>query len=366
MKTVTEKKFFTQSPSAHKTKKRITVNVSVFLIITTATLTLYAVISPKIAINTTLETLKNFAEKVLPSTFLFSVATSMLVKSGFGEVCKKAVSKPFEKFFAMNGSLSAALILGAVGGFPLGAKTVSELYKDGNCTKEEAERALPLCSNPGIGFTVVGVGETLLGSNVTGIKLWLSCLLSSIAVSILKSRKYTVRSRNLPHLTTKPPHTNTPQRTATETVIESVSESAASMLKVCGFVVIFKTVSAVFLEITASSPLFHQVSSPFFSALITCIFEFSSGIFNLTQAVSDQLTVCLPFTSPVPLLHLLTATTLAWSGISVHMQTTAFASSNNLTLKNYYPQKLLSAVLTPLCFILLTYVETAMKHCKFF
>ena len=248
----------------------------------------------------------------------------------------------------------------------MGAKTVCELYKEGNCTKEEAEKALPLCSNPGIGFTVAGVGETLLGSTSVGVKLWLSCLVSSLAVSILKSRKHTVKSRELPQKTTKEPQKLTQLRTATETVIESVSESAASMLKVCGFVVIFKTVSAVFLEITASLPLFHQVSSPAFSALTTCVFEFSSGIFNLTQAVSDQLTLCLPFTYPVPLLHLLTATTLAWSGISVHMQTTAFASSNNLTLKTYYPQKLLSAVLTPLCFILLSYIETAMKHCKFF
>ena len=56
---------------------------------------------------------------------------------------------------------SAALLLGLVGGYPIGARTAAELYASGDLTRQEAERLLTFCnnSNPVFLISVLGCGR---------------------------------------------------------------------------------------------------------------------------------------------------------------------------------------------------------------
>ena len=301
---------------------------------------------------------------------LFSVATGMLVKCGFGNLCKKIAKKPFKALFSLDGSLCAAFILGAIGGFPLGAKTVCELYREDECPKDDAERALALCSNPGLGFTVAGIGEAMLGNTAIGLKMWLSCLAASVIIAILSTRNNAANPPKTPKnsekndaetISQKPPVSSTEKRSNAQIVTDSISDSSLSLVKICAFVVIFKTLSSIFLGITASLPITGYLSAPLPAALIACVFEFSSGIQTLIKAFLTPVALSLPYIKTVQPLHLLITATLAWSGVSVHMQTSAFTASNGLKLKNYYLQKLSSTLLSPLCFLAISYIELLFK-----
>ena len=51
-----------------------------------------------------------------------------------------------------------ALTIGITSGYPVGAKVTSDLYKDNNCTKEEAERLIAFTNSSGPLFIISAVG----------------------------------------------------------------------------------------------------------------------------------------------------------------------------------------------------------------
>ena len=106
------------------------------------------------------EALALCARTVVPALFPFMVSASLLVSLGFGELAAPWLAGLMEPLFRVPGAGSAALLLGLVGGYPIGARTAAELYRQGLATRQEAERLLAFCnnSNPVFLISVLGVG----------------------------------------------------------------------------------------------------------------------------------------------------------------------------------------------------------------
>ena len=62
---------------------------------------------------------------VIPSQFLFLAASSLLVSLGVGEVLAPRLEFLMWPLFRVDGAGAAALILGLVGGYPIGARTAA-------------------------------------------------------------------------------------------------------------------------------------------------------------------------------------------------------------------------------------------------
>ena len=88
------------------------------------------------------EALALCARSVVPSLFPFLVASSALLALGFGELAAPWLAGLMEPLFRVPGAGSAALVLGLVGGYPIGAKTAADLYRENLVSREEAERLL--------------------------------------------------------------------------------------------------------------------------------------------------------------------------------------------------------------------------------
>ena len=101
------------------------------------------------------------ARSVIPSLFPFLVISSLLLSLGFGQLTAPWLAGLMEPLFRVPGAGSAALLLGLIGGYPIGAQTAAELYRGGLATRAEAERLLAFCnnSNPVFLISVLGVGE---------------------------------------------------------------------------------------------------------------------------------------------------------------------------------------------------------------
>ena len=93
------------------------------------------------------EALSLCARSVVPSLFPFMVVSSLLLSLGFGELAAPWLAGLMEPLFRVPGAGSAALLLGLVGGYPIGAKTAADLYRGGLASREEAERLLAFCNN---------------------------------------------------------------------------------------------------------------------------------------------------------------------------------------------------------------------------
>ena len=64
---------------------------------------------------------------VIPALFPFFAVSSLLVALGAAEAAGRALAHPFGRLFCCGGAGCAALLLGLVGGYPVGARTAAEL-----------------------------------------------------------------------------------------------------------------------------------------------------------------------------------------------------------------------------------------------
>ena len=105
-------------------------------------------------------------QTVLPSLFPFFVLSSLLVQSDVPRLLSRAMAGVMYPLFGVSGAGASALILGLLGGYPVGARTVAELYGRGEIAREEAEQLLAFCNNSGPGFFLGVCGTAVLREGV--------------------------------------------------------------------------------------------------------------------------------------------------------------------------------------------------------
>ena len=178
------------------------------------------------------EALALCARSVIPSLFPCMVVSGLLVSLGLGELASPWLSG-LMALFRLPGSAGSALLLGFAGGYPIGAKTASELFGKGLLTREEAERLLTFANNSNPVFFLSVLGSGVFGSVRTGVWLWLLHILSALLTGLFfRGRDKTARR-------------GVPGRVACRAVslpaalVEAVRSGAGGMLSVCAFVVFF-------------------------------------------------------------------------------------------------------------------------------
>lgn len=245
---------------------------------------------------------------VLPSLFPFFVLTSLLVSLGFCSALGRLLQRPMRVLFGLGGSGAGALALGLLGGYPAGARAVSELYTRGLCEKDEAERLLSFCNNCGPAFLLSYVGIGIFQDLRTGVWLYLIHVLSAVGAGIL------LRPRKAVSLYTHSPIRSTRFSTA---FADAVNSGFSAYLSVCSFVLLF----SILLQPVKS------LGRPLLLGLV----ELFSGISAL---------------APTRQGFILAAFFTAWGGLSVHGQALAFILPAGLSPKHYFFGKLLQALLS--------------------
>ena len=125
------------------------------------------------------------ANVVVPSLFPFFVLASLVVELGLSRCLGRLLHPIMAPLFRVNGACAAALALGFVGGYPVGARTAIQLYQQGQCSKTEAERLLAFCNNSGPAFILGAVGAGVFGSGRAGLALYLCHMAASLMVGLL-------------------------------------------------------------------------------------------------------------------------------------------------------------------------------------
>lgn len=243
------------------------------------------------------EGLRLCAGTVIPSMFPFLVIASLLTSLGLGELLALPLSG-LMRIYSIDGCGSAALILGLLGGYPVGPRTAVQLYRQKQLTQDEANRLLTFCNNanPIFFLTVLGLG--CFHSVRTGIYLWLIQLLSALLTGLLLGRKKSSAHRQKNWMPTI--HT----ASFPSAFVEAVRSGTRGILTVCGFVLFFYT---------AATPLRHLpgLTGTF---LLGCV-ELFSAVPRLTANAAGFVTA---------------AALSGWGGLCVQFQTLAALSGSGL------------------------------------
>jgi len=254
-------------------------------------------------------------QSVIPSLFPFVFLSGILTVSLSG------VSIPFLSILGdllriPHGS-EMLVILGFLGGYPVGAQNVCNTYRSQLIDRETARRMLIFCNNAGPAF-IFGIVAPQLNKISQGWYLWGILILSSLVTGFLL-----------------PGHADTTAKLSSVRInaSQTLTNTVKAMSCICGWVVLFR----VFL-LFAEKWLLDQLPSQL-NVLITGLIELTNGCVQLRH-ITDGFE---RFAISVVLL--------SFGGACVAMQTTTAAAT--LGMCGYLPGKMLqSSIGYILCLLL--------------
>lgn len=250
------------------------------------------------------------AQSVIPALFPFFVVSSLFIDLGCAAVLGRSLAPIMRRLFGVSGAGGTAFLLGIIGGYPVGGRTAGELYRSGQCEREECERLLAFCNNAGPSFILGIAGLGCFGSVRVGAWLYLIHVGAAVMVGLL----FRSTSRQMG----RPEKTETPRWA--DALIEAVRGGAMSMVNICAFVVFFLVILRLFSRFTGIQ-----------HGAILGIVEMTNGILRLANDRRG---------------FIWAAGLLGWGGLSVHCQTAAVLSGSGLSLKRYFIGKALQAAIS--------------------
>ena len=230
---------------------------------------------------------------IAPSLFIYIVLSKLIL----GSAAAGWFAKPSQALFL--------LALGFLCGFPTGAVLARELYDRGGVSAKRASYICAYANNPSLSFVFGFAGERAFPGSGAGWKFSLLIIASSLLnMLVLRAVFFTAEERAE---LSKPLALG---RSESKSLVDAVSESADTMIRVCAMITVFACVGTLLNELAGLSGL------P--AALLSGFLEFSGGIALCAE---------LPgVAGPV-----LAAALLGWAGLSVQMQVRAVAGELLLT-----------------------------------
>lgn len=189
------------------------------------------------------ETVKQGAQKgieislniIVPSLFMYMFVSSLIIKR------IKSV-KP-----------AVVFLISALGGYPLGAKIIEDLYKNERISRKNAEIMRRFCVNAGPGFIISTVGFGIFGNKKIGLLLLFSHIFSSFLIMIF-SLKFLEKKVNYSENNKEP---------FSESIVKSAEETSKSILTICAFTVIFSVLCEFFKKYKMIC-IFFEISNALF------------------------------------------------------------------------------------------------------
>lgn len=244
---------------------------------------------------------------VVPSLLPFFVFAILLTSTLAGKEIK--LLSPLGKACGIPKGAETLLLVGLLGGYPVGAQSVAQAYHDNLLTEQDAKRLLGFCSNAGPAF-IFGIAGSLFSNQRQAWLLWAIHIASALIVGILlpgKNRstscKCAEQSMDLP---------------------KALMGAVRILSGVCGWIILFRVLIA-FLNRWFLWLLPKTMQVAFIGML-----ELANGCHMLFSIQSESMR------------FILAAVILGFGGVCVGMQT--ISVTKGLGTGWYFPGKLLQGL----------------------
>ena len=255
------------------------------------------------------QSLQLCAASVVPSLFPFLALSSLFLSCGGGDLLPYWLQHAAARLLGCSNAGVSVFFLSLLGGYPTGARLISQLYRTQQLSRAEAEHLLLFCNNAGPAFILGFVGLGQWGSLRLGGYLYLIHAAAAALVAVLFRPK---RPFPLPQCHAAPA---VPFSSA---LVGAVTDATGAMVQVCGFVTFFGTPLGLFAQLT-------HISHP----LVMGFAELTAGISRLSGGQQDFVCACF---------------LLGWGGLSIHCQTAAMLSGTGISLALHRKGKFLQGI----------------------
>lgn len=180
-------------------------------------------------------------EGLVPSVFPFMIIASFSVKSGVSGFLGKILDRPARVLFRISGQSLSAVLIGMLGGYPVAAKGLATLYKEGLISENEAELTSRAAVCAGSGFVVSFVGARLLGSAEIGAAIiWAQII--SVLILLTVNRFFFLQHKLFLPDKKRAVSNQIKSISLSRALIESVSSASYTSFDMCAMVAVFSAV----------------------------------------------------------------------------------------------------------------------------
>lgn len=296
-------------------------------------------VSAETAIASARGGLRLCAQVLIPTLFPFFVLSNLFVRRDYNRYLTAVLRPAMGPLFGLPAQSAGALVLGSIGGYPIGAATAFALYDQSLLDADETSRLLAFCNNAGPSFIFGVVGAGLFGSTRVGALLFCVHLLSALLTGSLL--RFLPAGRPPSPAAEPVPRPAAPKREPfSASLIASVSTALGSILSVCAFVTFFAVLLG-FLNryrlLVLPAKLLHTVfgiGTDAAEAVLTGAVELSTGVGALGNIICTR-SVLLSAASFL----------LGWGGACVHCQVLSLRGLRPISLRPYLLGKLTQGAL---------------------
>ena len=264
--------------------------------------------------------LKRCAETLVPSLFPFMALCIFSIQSGFAQRAGRLLAPVTRGLFYLPPCAGTTILVGLVGGYPVGARSIAALLESKQINQEQAQRMLCFCVGAGPAFIISAVGTAMLRSLTAGVLLFCAQAGCSLLMGVGLGLYARWKGRPL-EAPAGEPAKKIPA--IAETLVRSTEQAASSTLMMCAFVVLFSTLLGLLSQLGLFAWLEQAARWAGFSPLMAraglqLFFEVTAGV-----SASAALGGLSPF---------FIALSLGWAGLSVHFQ--IYASLPQMRLRH--------------------------------
>lgn len=268
---------------------------------------------------------------VFPSLFPYFFITSILSSLSATRIIVNKISPFFARVFNLSGSVGYAFIMSLICGYPMGAKIVSDLKKEGAISEIESVRGSALCSSSSPMFLIASVGTIMFSSKRFGLVLFATHLISVIFMGVIFSFYKRSDRPNLSSL-------NQQCKKIDNILYESAFSAVISVLVVGALITIFYLLTEILVFYKVLSPItkfltLFTKNDAISSGLVLGAFECTKGL-KVLSTISPK--IALPYCAFI----------CGFGGLSVIFQSVAYLKSAKIKIAPFLVSKCVQAILS--------------------
>lgn len=215
------------------------------------------------------------ANILIPSLFPFMALSGFLSFTSAARILSAPLAPITTRLFKLPKDLGAVVLMSLIGGYPVGAKSISLLLSQNKIGKSTAERMLCFCVNAGPSFLITAVGAGMLLSRTAGVILFCSQTAATLIIGAVVSRG------------AERPGTESAgiELRGAEALVTAVSGASSAILTMCSFAVLFSGLLSFISAsgIVSGTARFFGVGEDLAQAVVNGIFEVTSGCVSASK-----------------------------------------------------------------------------------
>lgn len=300
--------------------------------ISLTTVLLFLLLCPTQALAASRNGLHLWFDTLLPVLLPFLILSGILIRAGLIRPFVAALAPLFHRLLFLSPGGTYALLMGFLCGYPMGAKTVSDLASSGQMSSAEAQYLLGFCNNISPSFIITFLVTDQLRRPALLIPALLILYGAPLIAGILTNHSYRLSCQRTDGQSVL--RKNTPKETLCFAMIDScILDAVITIVKLGGYIMLFAILSGIIRILPVSEKA---------KALMTAAAEITNGIPAVISAF------------PFPLSFLLLMILISFGGMSAIAQTDSVIKNAHLSLGKYVRSKLMIsfiAFLLTLCFL---------------